>query len=447
MDKMTLAELRRIIDDSEAAELHDYIEEVNAIDIACISEDLDDRELWKLCQLLTDEDLAMVLEQASDQQRVRIAGSIPNDELIEVFGYMQKDDIADLIGDMKVVQRKALINQMMEDDRKVIRTLLNYPEDSAGGIMTTAYIALDEDLTVEQGMKRIRQTANKTEVLETVYIVNHSQELVGVANLRTFLTTKKDEKLKDVMKINPIYVHPEDDQEYAAKLVSKYDLNAIPVVNNRGSILGIITVDDIIDVIVEEYNEDILELGGVSSEENLNTSLLDSIKLRLPWLLVNLATAFLASLTVKAFEGTISKVVALSATMTIVTGMGGNSGSQTQSILVRQLSQDDVSLKKYSKAFFKEILLGIINGAINGVITGVIVALIYKNVYLGVIILIAMIGNMVVGGVFGFLVPVAIKRLGADPAVASSIFLTTATDVLGFFIFLGLAQLFLPVLE
>ncbi len=446
MDKMTLAELRRIVEDSEAAELHDYIVEVNAIDISVISEDLDDRELWKLCQLLTDEDLAMVLEQASDEQRVRIAASVPNDELIEVFGYMQKDDIADLIGDMKIVQRKALINQMMEDDRKIIRTLLKYPEDSAGGIMTTAYIALDEDLSVGQGMTRIRQIANKTEVLETVYIVNHSQELVGVANLRTFLTTKKDTKLKDVMKINPVYVHPEDDQEYAAKLVSKYDLNAIPVVNNRGSILGIITVDDIIDVIVEEYNEDILELGGVSSEENLNTSLGESIKLRLPWLLVNLATAFLASLTVKAFEGTISQVVALSATMTIVTGMGGNSGSQTQSILVRQLSQDDISLKKYSKAFFKEILLGIINGAVNGVITGVIVALIYKNFYLGVIIFIAMIGNMVVGGVFGFLVPVVLKRLGADPAVASSIFLTTATDVLGFFIFLGLAQLFLPVL-
>lgn len=446
MDKMTLAELQRIIEDSEASELHDYIEQDKAIDIAIISEDLDDRELWKLCALLQDDDLAKVLEQASDEQRVRIAASIPNDDLIEVFGYMQKDDIADIIGDMKIGQRKALINQMMEDDRKVIRTLLKYPEDSAGGIMTTAYIALNEDLTVTDGMSRIRQIANKTEVIETIYIVNHSQQLVGVANLRTFLTAKRDTKIKDVMKLDPIYVHPEDDQEYAAKLVSKYDLNSLPVVNNRGSILGIITVDDIIDVIVEEYNEDILELGGVSSEENLNTTLSESIRLRLPWLLVNLATAFVASLTVKAFEGTIAQVVALSATMTIVTGMGGNAGSQTQSILVRQLSQDDVSLKKYARAFLKEIALGVINGGINGLITGVIVALIYQNIYLGIIILIAMIGNMVVAGVFGFLVPVALKRLGADPAVASSIFLTTATDVLGFFIFLGLAQLFLPLL-
>ena len=335
---------------------------------------------------------------------------------------------------------------MMEDDGKIIRTLLNYPEDSAGGIMTTAYIALDEKLTVEQGMRRIRQIANKSEVIETIYIVDHSQSLVGVANLRDFLTAKKDDLLKDIMKVNPIYVHPEDDQEYAAKLVSKYDLNAIPVVNNRGSILGIITVDDIIDVIVQEYNEDILELGGVSSEENLNTTLWDSIRLRLPWLLVNLLTAFVASMTVKAFEGTIAKVVALSATMTIVTGMGGNAGSQTQSILVRQLSQDDVSLRKYAKSFIKEIMLGVVDGAINGLITGIIVSVIYHNVYLGLIIFIAMIGNLVVAGVFGFLVPVALKRLGADPAVSSSIFITTATDVLGFFIFLGLAQLFLPLL-
>ncbi len=446
VDKITLAELQRIIEDSEAAELHDYIEEVNAIDIAVLLEDLDDRELWKLCQLLVDEDLAKIVEQSSDEQRVRIAGTVPNDELIEVFGYMQKDDIADLIGDMKIVQRKALINQMMEDDRKIIRTLLKYPEDSAGGIMTTAYIALDEELTVTQGMERIRQIANKSEVLETIYIVNHSQELVGVANLRLFLTAKKDTLLKDMMNTNPIYVHPEDDQEYAAKLVSKYDLNSIPVVNNRGSILGIITVDDIIDVIVEEYNEDILEMGGVSSEEHLNTTLRESIRLRLPWLLINLMTAFIASLTVKAFEATIAQVVALSATMTIVTGMGGNAGSQTQSILVRQLSQDNVSLKKYYKSFLKEIVLGIINGAINGVITGIVVGFIYQNFYLGIIILIAMIGNMVVAGIFGFLVPVALKRLGADPAVASSIFITTATDVLGFFIFLELAKLFLPLL-
>lgn len=446
LEHMTVEDLIQIIDDSEAALLHEYITDVNAIDVAKCAEELDDRQLWKLCYLLQSDDLAKVLEQAEEDFAVRMVQSITNDELIDVFGYMQKDDIADLIGNLPVAQRKALINQMMEGDRKIICTLMDYPEDSAGGIMTTGYIALEEDITVSKGMAKIRQFANKSEVIETVYIVNHSHELVGTANLRVFLTADKNALVKDVMKENPVYVYPEADQEYAAKLVSKYDLNSLPVVNHRGSILGIITVDDIIDVIVEEYNEDILELGGVNSEETLNSSLQDSIRHRLPWLLINLATAFLASLTVKAFESTISQVVALSATMTIVTGMGGNSASQVQSILVRQLSQDEISVSKYMSAFIKEILVGLINGAITGIVTAVIVAAIYRNIYLGIIIFIAMIGNLIVAGVFGFLVPVALKKMGIDPAVSSSIFITTATDVLGFFIFLGLANLFLPLL-
>ena len=416
------------------------------MDVARCAQQLDDRQLWKLCYLLQSEDLAKVLEQAEEEFAVRMVQSITNDELIDVFGYMQKDDIADLIGNLPIVQRKALINQMLEGDRKIICTLMDYPPDSAGGIMNTGYIALEEDDTVSRGMAKIRQIANRSEVIETIYVVNRSRQLVGTANLRVFLTADKNTKIKDVMKEKPVFVHPEDDQEYAAKLVSRYDLNSLPVVNHRGSILGIITVDDIIDVIVEEYNEDILELGGVNSEENLNSTLQESVKHRLPWLLVNLATAFLASLTVRSFESTISQVVALSATMTIVTGMGGNSANQVQSILVRQLSQDEVPGSKLLKCFRKEILVGMIDGMITGLVTAVIVSILYQNVFLGIIILVAMTGNMMVAGTFGFLVPVILKKLGVDPAVSSSIFVTTATDVLGFFIFLSLANVFLPYL-
>lgn len=446
IEKMGTVELLEIIDHNEAALLHEYITDVNAIDIAVSARELDDRQLWKLCYLLQSEDLAKVLEQADEEFSVRMVQSITNDELIDVFGYMQKDDIADLIGNLPIVQRKALINQMLEGERKIICTLMDYPQDSAGGIMNTGYIALDEDETVGKGMAKIRQTANRSEVIETIYVVNHSHQLVGTANLRLFLTSDKNTKIRDIMKEKPVFVHPEDDQEYAANLVSKYDLTSIPVVNHRGSILGIITVDDIIDVIVEEYNEDILELGGVSSEETLNSTPMESIKHRLPWLLVNLATAFIASLTVRSFESTISQVVALSATMTIVTGMGGNSANQVQSILVRQLSQDEISTSRYLNAFRKELLVGFVDGLVTGTVTGVIVSVIYHNVFLGLIILVAMTGNMIVAGTFGFLVPVVLKRLGVDPAVSSSIFVTTATDVLGFFIFLGLASVFLPYL-
>ena len=341
---------------------------------------------------------------------------------------------------------QTIVNLMKDKDRTEITNLLEYPADTAGGIMTTAYIAIREDLKVIEGLEKIREIGPKIEVIETIFVVNARGQLIGTADLRDILSSDKNILMADITKENFISVGPEMDQEEVAKLVSKYDLKAIPVVNQRMAILGIVTVDDIIDVIVEEYNEDILEMGGVSKEESLDTTLLQSIKLRLPWLLINLITAFMASFTVKVFEGTIAQVVALSSIMTIISGMGGNAGSQTQSILVRQIATDKVDFKRDWKSFVKEIFLGVINGTVNGLITAIIVMILYRNVFLGVITVIAMIGNLVVAGIFGFLVPVILDKFGADPAVSSSIFVTTATDVLGFFIFLGLANIFLPML-
>ena len=235
------------------------------------------------------------------------------------------------------------------------------------------------------------------------------------------------------------------DQEEAAALVARYNLNALPVVS-YGQLLGVITVDDIIDVIIEEYDEDMLRLAGANEEETVDSPLMDTVRMRLPWLLVNLVTAFLASLVVKLFESTIEQVVALSAIMTIVSGMGGNAGSQTMAIVVRHLSKERISAAEGRRDLAKEMVAGVINGAANGLVTGIVVYLIYHNAYLSLIVFAAMIGNMVIAGTFGFLVPVVLKSLHQDPAVASSIFVTTATDVLGFFLFLGLARVFLPLL-
>ena len=242
-----------------------------------------------------------------------------------------------------------------------------------------------------------------------------------------------------------VSVDPYADQEEAANLVARYDLNSIPVVSG-GQLLGVITVDDIIDVIIDEYDEDMLRLAGASSEESLDSPLFFSVRMRLPWLLVNLATAFLASFVVAAFEGTIERVAALAAIMTIVSGMGGNAGSQTMAIVVRYLSREGISGRETLTALVKEMLAGTINGAAVGMVTGVVVAGMYHNPYLSVIVLAAMVGNMVIAGTAGLLVPVALKACKQDPAVSSSIFVTTATDVLGFLLFLGLARMFLPLL-
>ena len=312
--------------------------------------------------------------------------------------------------------------------------------------MTTEYIALYKRLTISQAIKVIKEITPKTEYIDTIYVMNNNKKIVGTADLRNILVADENLTMEDITNTNFIYVEPETDQEEVAKLVSKYDLNAIPVLNSRKMMLGIITVDDIVDVLVEEQTEDILKMGGVGKEETLDSTLFQSIRMRLPWLVVNLLTAFLAALTVKAFESTIAQVVALSATMSIVTGMGGNAGTQTVSIIIRNLAMGKVKFRDVGKLLGKEIALGLINGAVIGLITGITVAAIYHNLFLGIIIFLAMIGNLVISGFFGLIIPLVLEKLKVDPALSSSIFLTTATDVLGFFLFLSLASLFLPKL-
>ena len=430
----------------ETKEMNLDLNDIKYVDLALQLSDYEDKDIQRVCHSLDDDSLAKVLEESEVKIQKKIISFISNERAINVFSYMQKDDIVDILGELNTGRRKELMLAMKKGDVDEIKALLGYKDDSAGGIMTTEYIALYKRLTISQAIKVIKEITPKTEYIDTIYVMNNNKKIVGTADLRNILVADENATIDDITNTNFIYVEPETDQEDVAKLVSKYDLNAVPVLNSRKMMLGIITVDDIVDVLVEEQTEDILKMGGVAKEETLDSTLLQSIRMRLPWLLVNLITAFLAALTVKAFESTIAQVVALSATMSIVTGMGGNAGTQTVSIIIRNLAMGKVKFKEVGKLLFKELLLGLINGAVIGLVTGVIVAAIYHNVFLGIIIFLAMIGNLIISGFFGLLIPIILEKLKVDPALSSSIFLTTATDVLGFFLFLSLASVFLPKL-
>ena len=424
-------------------DLNSLTDELKLIDIAKTLSEYEDNQIVLLCTALTDEKLAMVLEHADENIQLKIISYLTNEKILKIFGYMQKDDIADILGMLKIYKRKELLNLMIEGDRKILTSLLGYKEDSAGGIMTTEFIIFKQDMTIKDTLKEIKKMAPKNELLDTLFISDNTRKVVGTVELRDVLINDNDTILADISSNNFISVEPEVDQEEVAAMFRKYDLTVLPVVNKKQIILGIITVDDVMDVMVEEQTEDILKMGGVAKEETLNSTFWDSVKLRLPWLVINLLTAFLAALTVKAFEGTIAKVVALSSTMSMVTGMGGNAGTQTVSIIIRNIAMGNIELKDALPQLKKEILLGLVNGLVIGIITGIAVGMIYKSVYLGIIILLAMVGNLIVSGIFGLLVPLVLQKLKVDPALSSSIFLTTATDVLGFFIFLSLANLFI----
>ncbi|MDD6352328.1 MAG: magnesium transporter [Lachnospiraceae bacterium] len=441
-----LEELRALISRADRAAIAAFIEDFQPIDFAELVSELEDDEIAALTPLLDDDSLASLMEESEDEDRIRIARTLDNTRLLTAFEYMQKDDIVDILGDFTIGRRKEVMRSMRSSDQQIITKLLKYPEDSAGGLMTTEYIALHDNLTAGEGLQTIRKIAPKTEFIETIYVIDKSRKLIGSVSLRQLLAAPKATPISSLMNDQVISIYPETDQEEASKLVSRYDLDAIPVVSKSNQILGIITVDDVIDVIIEEYDEDMLQMGGVNVEESIDSTWKESLRMRLPWLLINLATAFLASFVVNIFQSTIEKVVALSAVMTIISGMGGNAGTQTMSILVRTLAQEDIDWKEAIPHLFKEILVGILDGASCGIVTGVVVYFMYHNIFLSLIVVLAMIGNLIVSAVFGFLVPVILKKCHADPAVASSIFVTTATDTLGFFIFLGLAKACLPLL-
>lgn len=440
-----LADELRNIDTRQ--ELHEYLEEHHDVDIADSFEELSsDEEILRILSALDDEGKAAIIEETDPKIQKRIIEILPEDEVIEIFSHMSPDDIVDILGYVNFQKRKNLLNNMKRSDANKLRELLGYETDSAGGIMTTQFIAFKNDLKIGDILEKIKIIGPKTEYIETIFVLDENGALMGEADLRDILSSPNDTTLLEITDENFKYVNPTDDQEEVALLVSKYSLKVVPVVSDKMILMGIITIDDVVDVIQEEHTEDMLKLAGTGEDEDIYTKLSESIKKRLPWLLINLLTAFLASFTVGLFQGTIDKVVALAVTMPIVSGMGGNAGTQALAVTIRSIALGEHDNRDNLGVSIKYIILGFINGLVIGIICGLIISVAFKNVYLGIVILLSMIGNCIIACLVGYLIPIGLKAIKIDPAMASAVLLTTVTDVCGFFLFLGLATMFVTKL-
>lgn len=350
------------------------------------------------------------------------------------------DDAADLLDTLDDERRQRILALLGTTQGAKLESLLEGEEESAGSLMNTEFLALDEDLTVAQAIDTIRQYPKK-ETFFYVYCVDADGHLVGVLSLRSLILASPMVRLKDIMLLSVVRTQIDATPEEVAQIVSKYDLLSVPVVDVQNHLVGVVTVDDVIDVIQEQAEEDLLHLAGVDASERVATPARTSFKMRFPWLAVNLVTAFLAAWVVSRFEGTIQRWTALAVFMPIVAGMGGNAGTQTLTVFVRALALGEVEWKTGKHAIAKQTLVGLANGAAIGTVAMLVVGLWTGDWTVAVILFVAMIFNMVVAGLAGGLVPLALERVGLDPAIASSIFVTTFTDVAGFFSFLGLATL------
>jgi magnesium transporter len=332
-------------------------------------------------------------------------------------------------------------------ERAEVERLLPYADTSAGGLMMPVPIVLRPWMTAEDAINLLRREKPDTDIVYYLFVVDENDRLVGVVSLRQLVIADPDTPIGQIMDPQVIHVGPDTDQEEVARLMEHYDLLALPVVDRDRRLLGMVLIEDVVDVIEEEATEDMFRMVGLSEEERALGPVSESVRLRLPWLIVNLYTAFLAGWVVSLFEDSIAKVAALAAIMPVISGQGGNDGIQTVTVIIRSLALGEIHIHDVFRLLRKQILIALANGVVIGGLTGLTVILWKGNAALALIAAVAMVLNMIVAGIFGVIIPITLKLLRRDPAQASGVILTTFTDVCGFFIFLGLATLLLNWVE
>ncbi|WP_026380162.1 magnesium transporter [Afifella pfennigii] len=433
-----LAAVAEAIEAREAARLLALVGELHESDLGDVLQTLDRDEREAFIQLLGSEFDWTALTEVDEAVRDEILETIPNEAIAEAVRELDSDDAIGILEDMAEEDREEILAALPLAERIALERSFDYPEESAGRRMTTHFIAVPPFWTVGQTIDFLREDERLPDDFTEIFVVDPRFRFLGTVPLDRLLRTKRPVKIEEIMGEVTHSVSATDDQEEVARLFERYNLLSVGVVDENDRLVGVITVDDIVDVIEEEADEDIKRLAGVGDEE-ISDSFVSAVRSRFVWLLINLGTAVLASVVIGLFDATISEMVALAVLMPIVASMGGNAGTQTMTVAVRALATREIETINPLRFISRETLVGLANGILFAVIIGVVATFWFSNVQLGGIIATAMVINMVAAGLAGILIPLALDKMGADPAIASSVFVTTVTDVVGFFAFLGLA--------
>lgn len=440
LDKSDIQRIKQALEGDEET-LQALLKEYHASEIAILFESLPQEARERIINVLPSETASEVISEMDYEiHPEKILENLHPEKRSEIVEEMDYDVATDIISQLPEEQQHEILKDIDEEDASNIRQLLTYPEDTAGGLMNTQVLKVNHNFTKKEAIEEIIRQSEEMEEFYTVNVVDDDNKLVGIVSLRDIIKSKNSAHIRELVSEDLVFVQAETDQEEVARLLSQYNLTTIPVVDEQMHLLGKITFDDVIDVLQEENTEDILKISGVSEDEELAGNWKEAVKSRLPWLIVNLGTAFLAASVIRYFDDTISRLVVLSGYMTIIAGMGGNAATQALAVTVRRISLSDLTDQQAYRTVLKEFTVGLINGACNGLIV-LVFALIYDSTpMLGIVIFLAMTGNLIIAGVTGASIPLLLKRFGIDPAIASSIIITTFTDVFGFLLLLGLAS-------
>ncbi len=441
--KEHIDEIKGLIEKGDLSGMEMLLSDLHPSGIGRVLMTLEEQEAVEVFKRLKPELASEVLLEVDERLRKALMSSISPKELIEVVDGMETDDAADVISELPVKDARQVLDGLDRKEALEVQKLLIYPEDTAGGKMQAELVSVHEDSTVEETIEAVRAKAAEIENISNVFVVDSMNRLTGVVSLDKLILALPSTHIKKIANKEPVKVRTDLDQEEVAKIFKDYDLLSVPVVDHDGRLVGRITVDDVVDVLEDEIFEDFYKMAGLNLEERILDPPMRSIRMRAPWLLINLATAFLAASVVGVFSGTIQKLVVLAVLMPIVAGMGGNAATQTITVVVRGLALRELSLKNARWVLFKESLVGVANGFLTGVAAMAVSYLIGANLMVGVLLFLAMTANLLIAGLSGALIPIVLKWFKIDPAISATVFVTTCTDIGGFFSFLGLATVFM----
>ena len=421
------------------------------VDIAELLSHLDESFISSVLQYLPASVTGEVLSHLDAELIPQIMKDLGSDRSAQILDTMYSDDVADLLGELTPKEQKEVFDLMEDEDAEDVKGLMVYPEDTAGSIMTTEFVALNQHVTAEEAINILRAEAPSAETVYYVYVVDDDEVLVGVLSLRDLIVTPPSWPLEHIMHTRVKYVDDYMDQEEVARIVSRYDIMAVPVVDRNHRLVGIVTVDDVLDVIQEETTEDVFRMAGVhedelEEDESVPKMIWGAVKSRLPWLFVTLFGGILSSTIMRGLESELEAVVALAYFTPLLCGMGGNVGTQSSTVTVRGLSTGQISKSGFFATVLKESSVGLIVGLFCAVILAVVAWVWQGSAILGILLGITLICNMFIAATVGTAVPLVLKRLNVDPAVASAPFISTSIDVLGLVIYSVLASLFIPLL-
>jgi magnesium transporter len=424
-------------------ELQRKLDELHSADIAHILEalPLEDRlTVWQLVKAERDGD---ILLEVSDAVRETLLADMDEHEILAAAREMDADELADLASELPRDVVHELMESLDAQQRERVRSALSYEEDQVGALMDFEMVTIREDVSLEVVLRYLRRLKELPGHTDKLFVVDYDGALTGVLPVKRLLVNDPERQVAEVMASDPVTFHPDEDAYDAAQAFERYDLISAPVVDRNGKLIGRLTIDEMVDLIREESEAEVLNMAGLREEEDIFASVWKSVRNRWAWLAINLVTAFVASRVIGLFEGSIEKLVALAALMPIVAGIGGNSGNQTITMIVRAMALDQVGTGNTRRLMRKELGVSLVNGLVWGGVIGLVAWLLYGSWSLGLVMTGAMTLNLLLAALMGVLIPMTLVRLGRDPALGSSVLITAVTDSGGFFIFLGLASLFL----